>query len=138
MRYFHVTPIPLPSSSLLFHPPKIKKCGFENKYLLTICGSTSARNPPTLLRKNPQTPRKKFISEVFFFTSEVKQPFFLPKKRREPACLGLSPLFYDKDNTFSAEIQIALTFRNTPQTSICSDLQQTGSDRCYITRGERE
>ena len=35
------------------------------------------------------------------------------KKRREPCVLGLSPLCYYKDTTFSAEIQIALTYRNS-------------------------
>ena len=35
--------------------------------------------------------------------------------RREPACLGFSPLRSYKDNTFSCKNQIALTFRNTPQ-----------------------
>ena len=36
------------------------------------------------------------------------------KKWREPACNGLPPFSYYKDNTFSTEIQIVLTLRNTP------------------------
>ena len=96
------------------HAPKVKKCGFKNKYLLTVNHATSAENLPTLLRKYPQTPRKKFLRNVEISISEVKNAFFSPKKRRNPACLGLSPLRWYKDNTFSAEIQIALTLRNTP------------------------
>ena len=66
--------------------------------------------------------------------SKVKIPFSGQKKRREPQCLGLSPLRYYKDNTFSTETQIALTFRNTLQLLKYSDLQQTGSGVLYITR----
>ena len=84
---------PLHFFFILFHPPPSpKKCGLENKYLLTFSRSTSPKNPPTLRRKNPQTPRKKFLSNVKFSTSEVKSPFLGQKKRRKPACLGLSPL----------------------------------------------
>ena len=71
---------------------KTRKCGFENKYLLTFNRSTSAKKPSTLRRKNPQTPRKIFLSNVENPISEVKIPFLGQKKRRKPACLGLSPL----------------------------------------------
>ena len=129
----------VPSSPLLFHPlsssPSPKKCGLENKNLLTFSRSTLPKNPPTLRRKNPHTPRKNFLSNVENSISEVKIPFFGPKKRRKPFVYGLSPLRWYKDNTFSAATQIALTFRNTFQMRICSDLQQTGSGAYYITRG---
>ena len=70
---------PLPSSPLL----QIKKCGLENKYLLTFNRSTSPKKPSTLRRKNPQTPRKKFLSNVKKFISEVKIPFFGQKKEEK-------------------------------------------------------
>ena len=73
-------------------PPKIKKCGTKNKHLLTSSYSISPKNPSTLRRKNPQTPSKIFLSNVEISISEVKIPFFGPKKRRKPVCLGLSPL----------------------------------------------
>ena len=69
---------------------------------------------PQTPRKNPLSEKKNPLSEVNFFTSEVNQPFFWSQKRREPACLGLSPPFWDKDTTISSETQIALTFRNNP------------------------
>ena len=65
------------------HAPKVKKCGFENKYLLTFSRSTLAKNPSTLRRKNPQTPRKIFLSNVKKFISEVKKPFFWAKKEEK-------------------------------------------------------
>ena len=69
------------------HPPKVKKCGLENKYLLTFSLSTSAKKQPTLRRKNPQTPRKIFLSNVKKIISEVKTPFFCPKKEEKTRCL---------------------------------------------------
>ena len=69
------------------HAPKIKKCGFENKYLLTFSLSASAKKQPTLRRKNPQTPRKIFLSNVKKFISELKTPFFCPKKEEKTRCL---------------------------------------------------
>ena len=39
-----------------------------------------------------------------------------------------------KDNTFSREIQIALTFEHNPEMLKCSDLHKLGSVMCYITR----
>ena len=64
-------------------PPKVKKCGFENKYLLTFGCSISAKMLPTLRENFPQTPRKIFLSNVDFSTSEVFYPFFGPKKEEK-------------------------------------------------------
>ena len=136
MRYFHVTPLALqweqtPYSHVASNvryisfqhnlqlktpwaePQNVKSAPCENKYLLTFRGSTSAIIATTCPRKLKEKPRKKIISEVFFPISEVKQPISWHKKRRKPCVYGLSPLCYYKDNTFSREIQIPLTFRNT-------------------------
>ena len=63
--------------------PKVKKCCLENKYLLTFSRSKSHKKPSTLRRKNPQTPRKIFLSNVKKFISEVKMPFFGQKKEEK-------------------------------------------------------
>ena len=67
----------------LLHASNGKKCGTKNKYLLTLSRSTSPKKPSTLRRKNPQTPRKKFLSNVKKFISEVKFPFLGPKKEEK-------------------------------------------------------
>ena len=83
------------------HAPKVKKCGFENKYLLTFSLSTSAKKPPTLRGKKPQTPRKNFLSNVKNFISEVKMPFFCPKKEEKTRCLwALSSSLIQRYNIF--------------------------------------
>ena len=74
---------PLSSSPILSHPPKVKKCGLENKCILTFELSASAKKLSTLRRKNPQTPRKIFLSNVKKFISEVKTPFFSPQKEEK-------------------------------------------------------
>ena len=51
-----------------------------------------------------------FLSPMYFIPCKS---IFWQKKRRKPRPYGLSPLRWYKDNTFSAEIQIELTFRNT-------------------------
>ena len=51
-----------------------------------------------------------FLSPRYFIPCKS---IFWQKKRRKPRLYGLSPLRWYKDNTISAEIQIALTFRNT-------------------------
>ena len=56
------------------------------------------------------------------------------KKRRKTPCLGLSPLRQYKDNTFSREMQIALTFRNNPRNVKRRVLHKTGFAMYYITR----
>ena len=89
---------------------------------------------PTKAPKNRISEEKIFISEVNFRISEVKKPLFWQKKRREPFVYGLSPLRCYKDNTFSREMQIALTFEYKSEMLKCSDLQQTGSNLYYITR----
>ena len=55
---------PLPFSFYLLPSSKNKKGCLENKYLLTFSRSISAKNTPTLQRKNPQTPRKIFLRNV--------------------------------------------------------------------------
>ena len=45
---------------------------------------------------------------------------------------GLSPLRCYKDNTFSREIQIALTFEYKSEMLKCSDLQQRASPVYYL------
>ena len=54
----------------------------------------SERQPraPIWPEKNPISEKKIFISEVNFRISDVKQPLFWQKKRREPFVYGLSPL----------------------------------------------
>ena len=76
----------------------------------------SERQPraPTQPEKNPISEKKIFISEVKIRTSEVENLEIEAKKRREPPVYGLSPLRCYKDTIFSREMQIALTFRNTP------------------------
>ena len=52
---------------------------------------------PTLRRNFPQTPRKKFLSNVDFSTSEVKIPFFWSKKEEKTRCLwALSSLLVQR------------------------------------------
>ena len=68
---------------------------------------------PTQPEKNRTWPEKIFISEIKFSISEVENPDFLAKKEEKTPVCGLSPLRQDKDTTFSREIQIALTSRNT-------------------------
>ena len=67
----------------LLHASNGKKCGTKNKYLLTFDRSASPKKPPTLRRKNPQTPRKNFLSNVKKFISEVKIPFLGQKKEEK-------------------------------------------------------
>ena len=79
--------------------------------------------------------RKKILSPLEIFL----HPMFFPlynglKKRREPCVLGLSPLCYYKDTTFSAEIQIALTYRNSLRNVKRRVLHTRGFAMCYITR----
>ena len=71
------------TTSHYFDLSSYKKCGPENKYLLTFSRSSSPKKPSTLRRKNPQTPRKKFLSNVKKFISEVKMPFFGAKKEEK-------------------------------------------------------
>ena len=57
-----------------------------------------------------------YLRGKFFYVrgiSSLESQYFGKKKRRKPRVYGLSPLRWYKDNTFSARIQIALTFRNT-------------------------
>ena len=129
------TLLPWPLTTLTWVEPwNVKNAPCENKYVLTFSRSTSAIIATTCPRNFLITPRKKIISEVFFSISEVKQPISGHKKRRKPCVYGLSPLCYYKDNTFSRETQILLTFRNTVQLLKCSDLQQTGMELYYLTR----
>ena len=101
---------PLPSSPIL-----PKKCGLENKYLLTFSLAKSPKKPSTLRRKNPQTPRKKFLSNVKKFISEVKMPFFGQKKRRKTRLFrALSSLL----------VQIYNIFRRNPN---CFNISQHAS-----------
>ena len=65
--------------------------------------------------------------------------FFLyigQKKEEKAPCLGLSPLRYYKDNTFSREMQVALTFRNTLRNVKRRVLHTRGFAMYYITRAE--
>ena len=79
------------------HAPKVKKCGFENKYLLTFSRSALAKDPSTLRKNLPQTPRKIFLSNVKKIISEVKTPFFGPKKEEKTRCLwALSSLLVQR------------------------------------------
>ena len=56
---------------------------------------------PILRRKNPQTPRKKFLSNVEIFISEVKIPFFRPKKEEKTRLFrALSSLLVQIYNIF--------------------------------------
>ena len=83
------------------HAPKVKKCGWKNKYLLTFNRSTSAKKPSILRRKKPQTPRKIFLSNVKKFTSEVKIPFFSPKKEEKTRLFrALASLLIQRYNIF--------------------------------------
>ena len=92
---------------------------------------------PTWPEKNPLKPVEIFLRHVDFPRCFVKQPIFalfLQKKEERTQCLrALSSSLY-KYTTFFAEIQTALTFRNTAQLLKCSDLQQRASGGCYITR----
>ena len=71
------------SSPILFNSPK-EKMQQKNKYLLTFSRSTSGKKSPTLRRKIPQTPRKKFLSNVENPISEVKTPFLGQKRGENP------------------------------------------------------
>ena len=76
---------PLIFSFIISPPPK--KCGQENKYVLTFGYTISAKKLPTLRENFPQTPSKIFFSNVDFSTSEVFYPFFWPKKEEKTRCL---------------------------------------------------
>ena len=114
--------LPLASSSLLSPPPK--KCGFENKCILTFGRSASPKKPPTLRRKNPQTPRKNFLSNVKKFISEVKMPFFWPKKEEKTRCLwAFSSSLVQRYNIFRRNpnrVNSSQHFINSPFAAICS------------------
>ena len=123
------------SSFILFPPPNVKKCGFENKYLLTFSRSTSPQKAPTLRRKIPQTPRKKFLSNVKFFTSEVFYPFFWPKKEEKTRLFrALSSSLVQRYNIFRRNPNCVNTSQhsiNRPFAAICSRRGLA----CVILRG---
>ena len=70
-------------SSPIFSNPLKEKKQQKNKYLLTFSRTTSPKKLPTLRRKNQQTPRKNFLSNVKKIISEVKMPFFGAKKEEK-------------------------------------------------------
>ena len=96
--------------------------------------SKSPLRARTWPEKNPPKQIKIFISEINFSISEVENlDFQLKKEERTQHVRVLSSSLY-KDTTFFGEIQIALTFEHISEMLKCSDLQQTGSVWCYITR----
>ena len=109
----------------------------KNKYLLTFEVSISSIRAPTWPEKNPLKQVEIFLRHVDFPTCFVKQPIFalfLQKKEEKTQCLqALSSSLY-KYTTFFAEIQIALTFRNSPRNVKRRVLHKRASGMCYITR----
>ena len=99
--------------------------------------SESPLRAPTWPEKNPQKPEKIFISKINFSISEVEITDFRAEKKEKTRINGLSPLRQDKDTTFSREIQIDLTYRNTLRNVKRRVLHTLGSAMCYITRRGR-
>ncbi|MGM9696223.1 MAG: hypothetical protein ACI3X8_05055, partial [Alloprevotella sp.] len=96
--------------------------------------STSSFRAPQKHLENPQKHLENPQKHIEFPTSDVFLPLYGPKKEERTLCLGLFPLRYYKDNTFSREKQIALTFRNNPRNVKRRVLHTRGVAMCYITR----
>ena len=100
--------------------------------------SDIANSSTNLARKISAKASRNFASAYKFFYMLCKTmvfwALFPQKKRRKPFVYGHSPLRQDKDNTFSAEIQIALTYRNTLRNVKRRLLHTLGFDMYYITR----
>ena len=100
--------------------------------------SDIAISSTNLARKISAKASRNFASAYKFFYMLCKTmvfwALFPQKKRRKPFVYGHSPLHKYKDNTFSAEIQIALTYRNTLRNVKRRVLHTRGFARCYITR----
>ena len=99
--------------------------------------ATSSFRAPIKPRKFPQKHLENPQKHLEFPTSDVFLPLYRLKKEEKAPCLGLFPLRLYKDNTFSREMQIVLTFRNNPRNVKRRVLHKTGSAVCYITRAFR-
>ena len=100
--------------------------------------SDIANSSTNLARKKSAKASRNFSSAYKISYMLCKTMVFLAifrkKKRRTPLCLGHSPLRQDKDNTFSFEIQISLTYRNNFRNVKRRVLHTRGFAMCYITR----
>ena len=100
--------------------------------------SDIANSSTNLARKISAKASRNFASAYKFFYMLCKTmvfwALFPQKKRRKPFVYGHSPLRQDKDNTFFAEIQIALTYCNTLRNVKRRVLHTRGFAMCYITR----
>ena len=100
--------------------------------------SDNANSSTNLARKKSAKASRNFASAYKFFYMLCKTmvfwALFPQKKRRKPFVYGHSPLRQDKDNTFSAEIQISLTYRNSFRNVKRRVLHTRGFAMCYITR----
>ena len=103
MRYFHVTPL-APHYFDLSSYQKQKKCGQENKYLLTLRFSISATVSPIYPRDFPTSVIEIPTSQIDFTTSQIEYTDFQQKRGQNPAGAG-SVLF---------AIQIYDIFRRNP------------------------
>ena len=121
-----------------FPPPKWKKWGYENKYLLTFRFAISSIRLPTWPEKNPIWPEKIFISEINFPTYVVKQWLFWSfshEKRGENPLLTGSLLFaiqiYKIFCRNPNRINIWIHFQIVQFAAIC----RTEASPCIILRG---